>query len=201
MYNSVLVFTLVNYCRKLKLRYFFWFVRVFGTLMSTLLICAYLKRAINLSTEKKRPHNKWKIWKKLLFWVEWHWDSANCRRPQWDIDWVVNNNGSIQVLEHFLTCQRRRRCRRHTWHCLLPCLCLSLSFSFCFCLHLFFSDCDLRFTSFVFSLLDAKWVLYHIVIYCYMLRCCDRLCTEISDLLAVALGRTMEAGLGGCRLA
>lgn len=92
--------------------------------MSTLLICAYLKRAINLSTEKKRPHNKWKIWKKLLFWVEWHWDSANCRRPQWDIDWVVNNNGSIQVLEHFLTCHRRCRCRRHTWHCLVA---LSLS--------------------------------------------------------------------------
>lgn len=56
--------------------------------------------------------------------------------------------------------------------------------------------CDLRFTSFVFSLLDAKWVLYHIVIYCYMLRWCDRLCTEISDLLAVALGCTLEAGLG-----
>lgn len=136
-------------------------------------------------------------WKKLLFWVEWHWDSANCRRPQWDIDWVVNNNGSIQVLEQFLTCHRRRRCR-HTWHCLFA---LSLSqsrFQFQF---LFLppslplsATCGLRVL--LFLLLDAKWVLYHIVIYCYMLRWCDRLCTEISDLLAVALGCTLEAGLG-----
>lgn len=169
--------------------------------MSILLICAYLKRAINLSTEKKRPHNKWKIWKKLLFWVEWHWDSAKCRRPQWDIDWVVNNNGSIQVLEHFLTCHRRRRCR-HTWHCLcLVFVSVSVSVSVSVFASISFSVCDLRFTSFVFSLLDAEWVLYHIVIYCYMLRCCDRLCTQISDLLAVALGCTLEAGLGDFRLA
>lgn len=171
--------------------------------MSTLLICAYLKRAINLSTEKKRLHNKWKIvekktsllsrmtlrFGKLPKTTVRHWLSC---QQQWKYPSTrtISDLPSSSPLPPHLTLS----------FCLVF-VSVSVSVSVSVFASISSPVCDLRFTSFVFSLLDAKWVLYHIVIYCYMLRWCDRLCTEISDLLAVALGCTLEAGLAGFRLA